>query len=168
MDELLDLAAIQQSSVNLKKQDVDLVEITSRSIELLRPMADQQKTTIKINGEQVVAHCDEGKIQHVMGNLLSNAIKFTPGGHVEVLIQKSGEGVTVSVRDDGAGIAPEHVAHVFSSFFHVQQKNSGYKGSGLGLAIAKGWVEAHGGRIWAESAGPGQGATFFFQLPIKK
>ncbi len=165
VDELLDLAAIQQSVLKLKKQDVDLVELTTRSLELLRPMADQQKTAIKIIGEPVIAHCDEGKIQQVMANLLSNAIKFAPGGDVDVMIQQSGEGVIVSVRDDGAGIASEHVAHVFSSFFHVQQKTSGFKGTGLGLAIAKGWVEAHGGEIWVKSEGEGHGSTFIFTLP---
>jgi signal transduction histidine kinase len=84
---------------------------------------------------------------------------------VEVTIQQSAESITVSVNDDGAGIASEHVAQVFSSFFHVQQKNSSFKGTGLGLAIAKGWVEAHGGEIHAESDGPGKGSRFWFTLP---
>jgi signal transduction histidine kinase len=107
-------------------------------------------------------------MRQVITNLVSNAYKFTPEGGVLTLDAKdTGAELTVSVADTGIGIPKEFIGHLFERFKQVpgtRQKMGGPKGTGLGLAIAKGIVEAHGGRIWAESE-PGQGTTFFFTLP---
>ncbi|MBI4498731.1 MAG: two-component sensor histidine kinase, partial [Chloroflexi bacterium] len=99
--------------------------------------------------------------------LLSNALRYTPGGgRVAVVVERQGEDLVFRVRDSGIGVAPEHLPHVFERFYRVEKSRSrAAGGSGIGLTIARALVEAMGGRIWAESPGPGQGATFSFTLP---
>ncbi|HZV02427.1 MAG TPA: HAMP domain-containing sensor histidine kinase, partial [Planctomycetota bacterium] len=104
--------------------------------------------------------CDRGRIAVVLANLLGNAIKFTPdGGAVRARVEGREGDVVFSVHDTGPGVAPELQARIFERGFQVHPGN----GLGLGLSIAKGIVEAHGGRIWVESAA-GLGATFSFAL----
>jgi signal transduction histidine kinase len=111
---------------------------------------------------------DDEKVRQVITNLVSNAYKFTPEeGTLTLSAKDTGTDLTVSVADTGIGIPKEFIGKLFERFKQVpgtRQKMGGPKGTGLGLAIAKGIVEAHGGRIWAESE-PGQGTTFFFTLP---
>ena len=108
---------------------------------------------------------DEERVLQVLENLVGNALKFTPPGGVVTVGAARAEDpawVVFSVRDTGPGIAREHVSRVFDRFYQAQASDR--RGSGLGLAICKAIVEAHGGRIWAESE-PGKGATFSFTLP---
>lgn len=110
---------------------------------------------------------DSNRLQQVIWNLLSNAVKFTPiGGEVEVYLEQIGSEVQISVRDTGQGISSEFLPHVFEYFRQADSsitRRSG--GLGLGLAIVRKLVELHGGRVWAESFGEGQGATFTVCLP---
>jgi signal transduction histidine kinase len=102
-------------------------------------------------------------VLQVLGNLLGNAVKFTgEGGRITAGAQVHGSEVRFHVRDTGKGIPPEQLPYIFDRYW--QAKDTASRGAGLGLAIAKGLVEAHGGRIWAESI-PGRGSTFFFSLP---
>ena len=108
---------------------------------------------------------DASRIQQVVVNLVHNAIKFTPpGGQVVTGAEADGSNVCFWVRDTGIGIAPEDLPRIFERFYKVDRARSS-SGTGLGLAIARHMVEAHGGKIWAESE-PGKGSTFFFTLPI--
>ncbi len=113
---------------------------------------------------------DSDRIQQVLHNLLGNALQFTPpDGQVSVAVVKDGEQIRFSVKDSGIGISEEHLAHIFERFYRADKSRSRTKGggSGIGLTIAKSLVEAHGGKIWAESAGPNQGSTFIFTLPME-
>lgn len=106
---------------------------------------------------------DAARIEQVFCNLLGNALKFTSErGHVRVAAEPCGDGVHVSVADDGAGIAGEHLEHLFEPFWQAEETAA--KGAGLGLSIVSGIVSAHGGRVWAEST-PGEGTTMHFTLP---
>jgi two-component system phosphate regulon sensor histidine kinase PhoR len=121
---------------------------------------------------------DEAQVERVVLNLLHNAIKFTPqGGTIRLQARAAAEPVDwrtgrmmegswieVEMTDSGSGIDPEHLPRIFERFFRADRSRSS-GGTGLGLAIAKHIVEAHGGCIWAESEGPGKGATFTFLLP---
>jgi two-component system phosphate regulon sensor histidine kinase PhoR len=108
---------------------------------------------------------DAARIEQVIVNLLLNAIKFTPeGGSVMVSAEVQGQGVRFSVADSGIGIEQEDLPRIFERFFKADRARS-TSGTGLGLAIARHLVEAHGGRIWAESE-PGQGSSFFFTIPL--
>ncbi len=113
---------------------------------------------------------DEDRVVQVLTNLVGNALQHTPaGGSVTLSVQSAGDETLFTVRDTGAGIPAEHLTHIFDRFYRVDKSRSRVRGgSGIGLTIAKHLVEAHGGRIWAESDGEGQGSTFFFTLPASK
>jgi signal transduction histidine kinase len=113
-----------------------------------------------------VADADAGRIRRVLYNLLDNAVKYSPdGGLVVVRGEVSDNEITISVADQGHGIAPEHLNRLFERFFRVKFASGRHVvGSGLGLPIARNIVEAHGGRIWAESK-LGEGTTVSFTLP---
>lgn len=131
--------------------------------------AEQKRITWKIRSEGVLPEIlvDEERMVQVLSNLVGNALRHTPpAGEVCLSAQGAGDRIQFSVADTGEGIRPEDLGHVFERFYRGDASRSGSDGeSGLGLAIAKALVEAHGGRIWAESA-PGRGATFTFELPI--
>jgi len=111
---------------------------------------------------------DGDRIGEVLANLLDNALRHTPaGGRVEVRAESRGEEVEFAVSDSGDGIAPEHLNRVFERFYRVDSGRARARGgSGIGLAIARALVEAHGGRIQAESDGPGRGSRFIVSLPV--
>jgi signal transduction histidine kinase len=112
-------------------------------------------------------YADAERVHQVLFNLLDNAVRFTPsGGRVTVRASRINGVVDVTVADTGPGIAPEHLPRLFERFYRVDSARSRDEGgTGIGLAIARSVVEAHGGRIWAESE-PGKGSTFTFQLPV--
>ncbi|HET8785728.1 MAG TPA: HAMP domain-containing sensor histidine kinase, partial [Candidatus Limnocylindrales bacterium] len=109
-------------------------------------------------------HCDADRVVQVLGNLIGNALKFTPeGGRIAIDVVSNGGDVRFSVADTGRGIPPDHLPHVFDRYWQ-SRGSARTRGTGLGLTIARGIVEAHGGRIWAESV-VGQGSVFRFTLP---
>jgi len=112
---------------------------------------------------------DRDRMGQVLGNLLDNALRYTPaGGHVIVSAGRRGTGLRITVTDDGEGIPAEHLAHLFERFYRVDSaRDRGHGGSGIGLAIVKALVEAHGGRVHATSDGPGRGAAFTVDLPLR-
>jgi two-component system sensor histidine kinase BaeS len=114
---------------------------------------------------------DQDRITQVLTNLLGNALQYTPeGGQVTILATRHGDEILFSIIDTGIGIPAEYLPHLFTRFYRVDKSRSRQAGggSGIGLTIARHLVEAHGGHIWAESAGEGQGSAFTFTLPIQK
>ena len=111
---------------------------------------------------------DRRRIVQVLGNLLSNAARHSQGSPIRVTAVQEGVHVAFSVADEGRGVSADLLPHRFRKFSRIDggDRGSGIAGSGLGLAICKGIVEAHGGRIWAESDGPGLGARFTFTIPV--
>ena len=113
---------------------------------------------------------DEDRAVQVLRNLLSNALRYTPdGGLVEVFAKQLDCEMVFRVRDSGIGVAPEHLPHLFERFYRTDKaRTRAAGGSGIGLTLSRALVEAMGGRIWAESPGPGQGSTFSFTLPLAR
>jgi histidine kinase len=111
---------------------------------------------------------DEDRLRQILLNLLSNALQYTPaGGRVQFSATQSEGEISIDVSDTGAGIAADHLPLIFNRFYRVDKSRArSGGGSGIGLTIAKRLVEAHGGRIWAASKGPGKGSTFSFTLSI--
>lgn len=163
---MLDLAH-GDVGVELEAGRHDLREVVNDAVGAAR-MASGGKVGVfaEIPPEPVVAEVDRERIYQVLGILLDNGIKYTPeGGSVTAAVRRSGDTVTLSVRDTGVGIEPEHLPHIFDRFYRADAARS-TGGSGLGLAIAKQIVERHGGEIAVESE-PGEGSTFTVTLPAE-
>jgi two-component system phosphate regulon sensor histidine kinase PhoR len=168
VEELLELSQIEAGRLPLHLQSVDLGSVAAAAAGRLRPQAERQGVSLHVKPPVVLpaVEADPERIHQVVINLVHNAVKFTPpGGQVTVSGSQYDGGVAITVADTGMGIAPEVLPRLFERFYKADQARAG-GGTGLGLAIAKHLVQAHGGRIWAESAGEGQGATFTFTLPI--
>jgi two-component system, OmpR family, sensor histidine kinase BaeS len=143
--------------------------VTQAAARLAAQFAEKDITlVVTIPADLPAVLTDADRIIQVLINLLGNALRATPlGGTVCVSAERLDDAIAFHVSDNGIGIAPEHLPQLFERFYRVDKARSrALGGSGIGLAIAKALVEAHDGRIWAESPGPGQGATFSFTLPI--
>lgn len=168
VEELLELARIEAGRERFEPRWCDLAEIVATAVERLRPQSERAKLDLRGPGREqhVAALADPEMLDHTVTNILHNAIKFTgPGGRIVVEVHHGEHSAGLSVRDTGMGIAPEDLGRLFERFYKADRSRSG-GGTGLGLAIAKHLIGRHGGRLWAESDGPEQGATFFVELPL--
>ena len=168
IDDLFELSQLDRAQLELDFESTSLRDLISDTLESLHVQARQRG--VNLNG-QVDSSVDPvrinpQKMQRVLSNLIQNAIRHTPAqGTVAISARPVPGGIQVDVADTGEGIAPQELPRVFDRFYRGEKSRSRtYGGSGLGLAIARGIVEAHGGRIWAEST-PGQGSTFRFIIP---
>ena len=169
VDQLLDLSRLESGDVPLEREGVELAPLVSQvfsEIQVARPdpgvtLADD------LPGDLPPVFADRERVHQVLFNLLDNAVRFTPtGGRVTVTASRHNGSVDVAVADTGPGISSEDLSRVFERFYRVDQSRSRDDGgTGIGLAIARSVVEAHGGRIWADSE-PGRGSTFTFELPM--
>jgi len=168
IDDLFEMAELDAGGLELEQLPNSISDLISDTIESFSALAAQQDITLEGNVEPGLdpVSMDAGKIGRVLVNLVSNALQHTPaGGSVRILAFSTNQGVKVEVRDTGEGINHGDLPHIFDQFYRGEKSRSrDTGGSGLGLAIAKGIVEAHGGRIGAESK-PGKETCFFFTLP---
>jgi PAS domain S-box-containing protein len=169
IDDLLDTSRIVSGKLNIERRVVNLAETVNAALEASRPGAAAKEIELRFSpgdaGVMVVG--DAGRLQQLVSNLLSNAVKFTPErGRVQVNLLKSGERVQVVVRDNGLGIAPEFLPHVFDRFTQADTTSARRAGGlGIGLALVRHIALLHGGQVRADSAGLGKGATFTVDLP---
>jgi PAS domain S-box-containing protein len=170
IDELLDVNRIASGIFRIHDDPVDFAAAFNAALETMVPEARDKGVNVVVQGDPcgIALRGDATKLQQVIWNLVSNAVKFTSeGGRIDVAVCRVGESVQMTVSDNGQGIKPEFLPHVFERF--RQQDSSTTRrhgGLGLGLSIAKYIVEMHGGTITAESAGEGQGSRFIVSLPI--
>lgn len=162
--ELLDVSRLEAGRLQLVRRMVKVADIASRVVERMRPRAEHHQIAYAFPEHFPEIYADSDKIEQVLTNLVENAVKYTEGGRIEVLGTLEDSMVSVTVSDEGRGIAAENRFQVFSKFFR-DGAQAGSPGTGLGLYISKGLVEAHGGRIWVEDAAGG-GAMFTFTLPL--
>ena len=165
IDELLDLTRIDARRIEPSLSYSSVHTLVDEAIAVLGPLAEARGIALaaECDAAEVSVPVDDSMILRVFSNLIGNAIKHTPsGGRIVVRAAATASEVVFTVTDTGPGIAPDHLPHIFGRFW--QGRGGDRDGLGLGLAIAKGLVEAHGGRIWAESP-PGQGARFHFTVP---
>ena len=164
--DLLDFASIESGTFSVEPRAGNLSAIATTAIGEMNTLATAKRQTLGVDipSDLPQVLVDGRRLGQVISNVLGNAIKFTPaGGSVRISAIEQRGAVVVCVTDTGPGIPPEHLSKVFDRFW--QSKETRHAGSGLGLSIAKGIVEAHGGRIWAESE-LGKGSSFFFTLPL--
>lgn len=169
IDDLLDMNRLLSGTMRLDVHPVEVAGVVQATLQALQPAADSKGVQLvaSVNPATTPIMAEARRLQQVLTNLVNNAIKFTPtGGRVEVRIQRVGGDVQFTVEDNGQGISPEFLPHVFERF--RQQDSTTTRsafGLGLGLSIAKHLVELHGGTITAASDGVGCGATFVVRLP---
>lgn len=160
--ELLDLSRIDAGRFQLELRPERLEALVDEALGMLAPLAHERQVALRIEGAPLDATvpCDRERILQVLSNLVGNALAFAPhGGHVVVALALGERDAEVRVVDDGPGIPPDDLPHVFERFWKSRSR-----GTGLGLAIVRGIVDAHGGRVWVESR-VGAGSTFGFTLP---
>lgn len=173
IEDLFALSQLDAGVLKLKPEPGQLSDLLSDTLESMRALAQarQHELVGEVEGELPEISYDAPKIQRVLNNLVSNAIHHTaPGGQIVLgaRVNEPERAIEISVRDNGEGIAPADLEHIFDSFYRGERsRGREHGGAGLGLAIAKGLVEAHGGTILVESVA-GQGASFIFRLPLQK
>jgi PAS domain S-box-containing protein len=169
VEDILDVSRIVTGKLRLDVKPANLSTIVGEAIDVVRPAADAKRVAIVVErfDEPALLVGDATRLQQVVWNLLSNAVKFTDsGGHVFVQLDQVGSHFHLHVRDTGKGIATDFLPLVFERFRQGDSSTTrAVGGLGLGLSIAKHIVELHGGRVSAESAGPGTGAAFHVWLP---
>lgn len=169
VQELLELSRIESGQAQLRPERVTPATLLQTAARRLRRQAERLGVTLEVQSDETlpVLHADPHLIERVLLNLIHNALKFTPsGGSVQLSGAPHPEGVCLTVQDTGSGIPPEELDRIFERFYKVDRSRAS-RGTGLGLAIAKHIVQAHRGRIWAESAGEGHGSAFRFTLPLE-
>jgi PAS domain S-box-containing protein len=169
INDLLDVARIAAGKIRLDLRAVNPASVIHASLDVVRPTADAKRIDLRVELDATVTTvlADAERLQQVLVNLLSNAIKFTPeGGRITVGVRPGDDGIEIGVADTGHGISPDFLPYVFDRFRQAETMTTRkHEGLGLGLAIVRQLVELHGGTVWAESAGEGQGATFTMRLP---
>ena len=165
----LDYAKIDAGYLKIEVKQTDLCSLVKSSSDQAKVIATEKNQTLTLELPTTLnAFVDESKLKQVVDNLISNAIKYTPEhGSIEVKLEQRNDFVRFSVKDTGHGISKDHLKLLFEKFARLPGETHRSKGTGLGLVIVKAIVEGHGGKVWAESKGVGEGSTFQFEIPIK-
>ena len=170
VDDLLDVSRITQGKIVLRKERVELAAVVRSAVDASRALVEERgrQLTVTVPSEPILIEADSVRLSQVLLNLLSNAVKYTDAdGRIWVTVEREREGVSVRVRDDGIGIAPEMLPRVFEMFTQVAQSPERSQGGlGIGLTLVQRLVEMHGGTVTAHSEGPGKGAELIVRLPV--
>ena len=167
--DILDVSSIVTGKLRIEARPVELAKIIQSAVDTLRLAADAKTISLSVALDPAagVVAGDPDRLQQIVWNLVANAIKFTPiNGHADVRLERVNSDVVLTVSDDGIGILPEFLPHVFERFRQADASTTRkHGGLGLGLAIVRHLVELHGGTVSVESAGAGRGAQFIVRLP---
>jgi PAS domain S-box-containing protein len=170
LDDLLDIARITRGRMELKVRPVSLKSVVDAAVEAARPLIDRNnhKLVVMLPENDLVLAADPLRLSQILSNLLTNAAKYTDaGGHIELSGQVAGGRLSLRVRDDGIGIAPDALSRIFTMFAQVDGSAGRSEGGlGIGLALVKGLVTLHGGTVRAHSDGAGRGSEFIVELPV--
>ena len=164
--DLLDVTRVEAGKLVVAAIRENTEELLSDALRTLAPIANEKELTLRLDAPDHMPDvlADRERIGQAVSNLVGNAVKFSSaGGGITVRVTVLEQEIVFSVSDKGQGMTSEQLSHAFDRFW--QSSRTDRQGAGLGLAITKGIVEAHGGRIWAESV-PEVGSTFYFTLPI--
>jgi PAS domain S-box-containing protein len=171
IDDVLDVSRIVSGKLRLNVDTIDVVPVLHAALDAVRPSTDAKQITLAtaFSPQIGTTTADATRLQQIIWNLLSNAVKFTPkGGRIELGARRTASQLEISVTDNGEGIDPEFLPHVFEAFRQAETPSTRVHGGlGLGLSIVRYMAEAHGGTVTAESEGRGRGARFCVSLPIR-
>ena len=172
VDDLQELSRVEAGAYEFIHHQLSVTELVKATVARLDRQFEEKGVSLDtdISTDLPLISGDENRLGQVLLNLVGNALQYTPpGGRIQIGARQQGSEVHVAVSDTGMGISPEHLPHLFTRFYRADRSRSrAGGGSGIGLTIAKHLVEAHGGRIWAESPGEGKGSVFTFTLPVVK
>jgi PAS domain S-box-containing protein len=170
LDDLLDVSRITQGRLALRREPLDLAQVVEHALEIAQPVVEARghALTVRRPDQTLVVDGDLTRLAQIFSNLLINAAKYTPdGGQIMLAVAQEAGDVVVRVRDNGAGIAADHLLQVFEMFSRGKSAEvSAQDGLGIGLSLVKGLVELHGGSVSASSGGAGQGSEFLVRLPL--
>lgn len=170
VDDLLDISRITRGKLTLIKEQASLGEIINASLEATRAIIEKRGHELRVilPSEPVYLNVDRVRFSQVLTNLISNAAKYTSErGRIGVIVDLQEDEIVIRVSDNGVGISPEKLRHVFDLFYQVSPSyEQGQTGLGIGLSLVKRLVEMHGGKVEVNSAGAGQGSEFIVRLPI--
>src|SRR5579885_3048948 len=166
VNDLLDLSRVQWGEMNLQYTSFYLADVLTERVQLAQVSAEDHTITLDVQVQDSRIVADKLRVSQVIGNILDNAIRFSPQGRqVTVELKEENNEYLISITDQGIGVRPEYMDHIFERFYRVRNTASRqYSGIGLGLFVARAIVEAHGGHIWV-SSNQGLGSTFSFTLP---
>ena len=166
IDNLLDMSQIEAGALRIRKEPAQMRQLIREVVDEMRMRTEAHWFLVDLPTELPRVLIDTRRIRQVLHNLIGNAIKYSKGGQITISCEVEGEHVVASVSDQGEGIPTQYLDKIFERFFQVDGAlTRRVGGSGLGLSISRSIIEAHGGRIWAESV-VGQGSTFRFTLPV--
>jgi signal transduction histidine kinase len=165
LEDFLDMQRMEHEGLDLDTEKVDLASLLDEQAQLYRAQSSKHQVEVRLGSRPLPVRGDRNRLAQVVGNLLSNAIKYSPeGGVVGLAAERRGQGVRVTVRDEGLGIPSDQQDRIFTKFFRGDAGATGITGTGLGLAVSREIVEAHGGSIGFDSDA-GSGSTFWLELP---
>src|SRR5512146_2112188 len=164
IENLLDASRLQAGGLPVKRADVFLPEVARRLAKRFQSQSSRHTLAVAFSEDFPVILGDETRLEQVISNLVSNSIKYAPEGEIRIRGQVRPDVVVVCVTDEGPGISPEDVPHMFERFYRAPDLARKTKGAGLGLYLSRSIVEAHGGRMWVDTE-TGKGARICFSLP---
>jgi signal transduction histidine kinase/DNA-binding response OmpR family regulator len=169
IDDLLDVSRITRGKIQLKRERIEIARVVAQAIEMAGPLIEQRRheLVVRVDREGLLVDADPARLAQVVANLLTNAAKYTePRGRIEIVAERVENGIELSVRDNGIGIASEMLPRIFEMFAQEKQALDRSEGGlGLGLTIVRSMVALHGGTVRAHSDGRGHGSEFVVQLP---
>jgi signal transduction histidine kinase len=169
IDEFLDVTRIEQGRTKFVFEKKDLKDVVESVVKELHPKAESKNMSIitQFKTRKTTLTFDEEKIRHVIFNFVDNAIKYSENGAVHVVVEEESGGLSVKVRDRGLGFDKVDGANFFQKFYRGDNvKGTNVNGTGLGIYVCRKFVENHGGKVWATSAGLGKGSEFGFWIPF--
>ncbi|HVS04019.1 MAG TPA: HAMP domain-containing sensor histidine kinase [Thermoanaerobaculia bacterium] len=168
VDDLQDASYLRRAGGTLRRERVRVADVVQQALESTRTLFLDNRQTVEISlPADLAVEGDLQRLVQAVSNLLSNAARYTPpGGTVTIAARAEGDELTLAVRDNGRGIAADHLEIIFEPFLQLEEGQGIEHGLGLGLALVRQIASLHGGRVEAASAGPGRGATFTLALPL--
>jgi len=167
LNTLLDVWRLDAGVQNLRLSEVHISKLLEQLVERWRKNASRHQFVFDVPPEDIIVQCDALRIEQAFNHLINNAVAYSSmGSAIKIQLETNDVEICLSISDQGVGIAPEHLDHIFDRFYRISPGEQRSHGSGLGLSIVRATIETHGGKIWADSPGIGLGTTFLCTLPF--